>query len=75
MRQARAAIYLKLKNADQGSTAVETIFSAHRLLRAWVGGAVGNESDTVEDGIGAIAGGAGDLVLCQAKGLVAGWAG
>jgi hypothetical protein len=45
-------------------------------LRSLLEGAVGDEDgDAVDDGIGSFAGGAGDLVLGQAQGLVAGWAG
>ena len=45
-------------------------------LRCLLKGAVGDQDgDAAEDGIGSVAGGAGDLVLCEAERLVAGWTG
>jgi hypothetical protein len=50
--------------------------AARSSLRCLLKGAVGDQDgDVVEDGIGSVAGCAGDLVLGKAQGLVAGRAG
>ena len=51
-------------------------FRVSQLFGGWIDRAVGDEDGNVfDDRVDPVAGGAGDLILCQAEGLVAGWAG